>query len=187
MPEEKRLTDLHPGAGAPAVVNCIVETPKGRRNRYELDKATGLMKLDKHLFSASHYPGDYGFVPRTMDADGEPIDVLVMVNEPTFPGCLIEARVIGGLRLKATDRAVDSEGRPAFAGGDYKVLAVPHSDPLCAEFNGVDDVPKHFLREVEHFFVSYKQIEGVSVEVGAWDSREAAVEAVRQAMGRGPK
>jgi inorganic pyrophosphatase len=140
-----------PGTNLPSVVNAIVEIPRGRRSKFEVDKATGLLKLDRYLFSSSHYPGDYGFIPQTLAEDGDALDVLVMVNEPTFSGCLIQARVIGLFRM--IDRGVN----------DYKVLGVPNTDPLFDEYGELDDVPKHYLREVEHFFSTYKQLEGVQV------------------------
>src|SRR5262249_23621358 len=110
------------GVDLPSVVNTILEIPKGRRSKFESDKRTGLMRLDRYLFSSSHYPGDYGFIPQTLAEDGDALDVLVMVNEPTFSGCLIETRVVGLFRMK--DRGVN----------DYKVLGVPNTDPLFAEF-----------------------------------------------------
>src|SRR5262245_7212985 len=108
-----RFLDVSPGANVPAVINVIVEIPKGRRSKFEVDKATGLLKLDRYLYSSLMYPGDYGFVPQTLAEDGDPLDALVMVNEPTFSGCLIEARPIG--LFKMTDRAAN----------DFKILAVP--------------------------------------------------------------
>ena len=96
------LFDVFPGSKSPEFVNAIVEIPKGRRSKFEVDKETGLIKLDRYLYSSSHYPGDYGFVPRTLAEDGDALDMLVMVNEPTFSGCLIETRVVGLFRM--TDR-----------------------------------------------------------------------------------
>lgn len=168
--DPRRLVHVHPGTDVPGVVNCIIEIPKGKRNKYEIDKKTGFIKLDRYLYSASHYPGDYGLIPQTLADDADPLDILVMVNEPTFSGCLIEARIVGGFKM--LDRGA----------GDYKVLAVPNSDPLFAEFQDLDDVPKHFLREVEHFFVSYKQLEGVTIEPQGWDHKEAAIEVVRSSI-----
>src|SRR5690606_25304780 len=132
--------DISPGTDIPTVVNTIVEIPQGSRSKFELDKQTGLFKLDRYLFSSLVYPGDYGFVPQTLAEDDDPLDVLVMVNEPTFTGCLIETRVVGLFLMKDRDA------------NDYKVLGVPNSDPLFNEYQDLDDVPSHFLREVEHFF-----------------------------------
>jgi len=160
------------GTHLPSSVNAIVEIPKGRRSKFEVDRATGLMRLDRYLYSSSHYPGDYGFIPQTLAEDDDNLDILVMVSEPTFSGCLIQARVLGLFRM--TDR-----GRH-----DYKVLAVPDSDPLLAEMRDLDDVPRPFLREVEHFFATYKQLEGVTIEVGGWDHAAAAFDEVHASVDR---
>jgi inorganic pyrophosphatase len=160
------------GTQLPSAVNAIVEIPKGHRNKFEVDPATGLMRLDRYLYSSSHYPSDYGFIPQTLAEDGDNLDILVMVSEPTFSGCLIQARVLGLFRM--TDRGVH----------DYKILAVPHSDPLLAEIQDLDDVPKPFLREVEHFFATYKQLEGVTIEVGGWDHAAAAFSEVHASVDR---
>ena len=164
------LFDVFPGSKSPEFVNAIVEIPKGRRSKFEVDKETGLIKLDRYLYSSSHYPGDYGFVPRTLAEDGDALDMLVMVNEPTFSGCLIETRVVGLFRM--TDRGAN----------DYKILGVPNTDPLFDEIRDLEDVPSHYLREVEHFFGTYKQLEGVNVLTQGWASKDAAIEQVRKAM-----
>lgn len=161
-----------PGANIPSVVNAIVEIPKGRRSKFEVDKATGLLKLDRYLFSSSHYPGDYGFIPQTLAEDGDALDVLVMVNEATFSGCLIQARVVGIFRM--TDRGAN----------DFKVLGVPNTDPLFDEYRELENVPRAFLREVEHFFSTYKQLEGVQVKPLGWASRVDAVAEVTAAVAR---
>jgi len=150
------------GPKVPEVVNAIVEIPKGRRSKFEIDKVTGLIKLDRYLYSSLHYPGDYGIIPQTLAEDGDPLDILVMVNEPTFSGCLIEARPIG--LFKMTDKGFN----------DYKVLAVPNSDPIFAEFHDLWRVAPHFLREVEHFFGTYKQLEAATVVTQGWDPAAAA-------------
>ena len=161
-----------PGSDIPHVVHAIIEIPKGRRSKFEVDKRTGLIRLDRYLYSSSHYPGDYGFIPQTLADDGDALDVLVMVNEPTFSGCLIEARVLGLFRM--TDRGAH----------DYKVLAVPHTDPLFAEMRDLEDVPQHYLKEVEHFFSSYKQLEGVKIETQGWSGRDDAIMEVRASCER---
>jgi inorganic pyrophosphatase len=163
---------VSPGTRLPEVVHAIVEIPKGSRNKFEVDKQTGLFRLDRYLYSSSHYPGDYGFIPQTLAEDGDALDVLVMVNEATFTGCLIEARVVGLFRMK--DRGHN----------DYKVLAVPHSDPLFDDFRDLPDVPHHFTREVEHFFGTYKQLEGVKVETLGWDNAAAAFVEVHACVNR---
>lgn len=172
MIRRREYLTVPPGANIPYAVNAIIEIPKGRRSKFELDKKTGLLKLDRYLYSASHYPGDYGFIPQTLAEDDDPLDVLVMVNEPTFSGCLIEARVLGMFRM--IDRGVN----------DFKVFGVPDSDPYFADFHSLDDVPRNFLREVEHFFETYKQLEGADVKSGGWVGREEATAEVRSSVTR---
>jgi inorganic pyrophosphatase len=165
-------TAIPPGPDIPKVVHAIIEIPKGRRSKFEVDKRTGLMRLDRYLYSSSHYPGDYGFIPQTLAEDGDALDVLVMVNEPTFSGCLIATRVLGLFRMK--DRGKN----------DFKVLGVPHTDPLFAEVQKLADVPSHFLREVEHFFGTYKQLEGAHVETMGWGPAEEAFAEVKISVER---
>jgi inorganic pyrophosphatase len=162
--------DLSPGSNPPEIITAVVEIPAGSRNKYELDKESGLIRLDRVLYSAVHYPGDYGFIPRTLAEDGDPCDVLVLLNEPTFPGCQIDARPIGVLRM--LDR-----GEP-----DDKILAVPCHDPFYGEYFDIADIPQHYLREVEHFFGIYKDLEGKRMEVIGWEKSERAAEAVVEAM-----
>jgi inorganic pyrophosphatase len=169
----KSLVHVLPaGTDLPSVVHAIIEIPKGSRNKFEVDKKTGLIRLDRYLYSASHYPGDYGFIPQTLAADGDPLDILIMVNEPTFSGCLIEARVVGMFRM--IDRGAE----------DFKVLGVPNSDPLFEEFKSLDNVPQHFLREVAHFFATYKQLEEVTIEVLGWTGVNDAFEEVKASVKR---
>ena len=150
----------------------IVEIPKGRRTKFEVDKATGLIKMDRYLYSSTMYPGDYGFVPQTLAEDGDPSDILVMVNEPTFSGCLIEARIVGIFKMR-------DKGQ-----NDYKLLAVPNKDPLFCDIKKLEDVPHHFLREVEHFFSTYKHLEGVTIEPLGWASVEDGIIEVRASIDR---
>jgi inorganic pyrophosphatase len=166
------LYTVPPGTNIPTVVNAIIEIPKGHRSKFELDKVTGLFKLDRYLYSSSHYPSDYGFIPQTLAEDGDPLDILVMVNEPTFTGCLIEARVVGMFKMK--DRGAN----------DYKLLGVPHTDPLFSSFKDLADVPPHFLKEVHHFFATYKQLEGVTVEPEGWVSSKEAIDEVACSVAR---
>ena len=164
--------DLPAGPTPPEVVTAVIEIPQGSRNKYELDKDSGLFKLDRVLYSAVHYPGDYGLIPQTLAEDGDPLDILVMVNEATFSGCLIEARVIGLFRMK--DNGFN----------DFKVFAVPNSDPLFADYHELDDVPANFLKEVEHFFATYKQLEGGVIEVGGWAGAKDAIAEVESSVQR---
>jgi inorganic pyrophosphatase len=172
MGRPSRYLDVSPGTDIPHVVNAVVEIPQGSRSKFELDKATGLFKLDRYLFSSLHYPGDYGFIPQTLAEDGDPLDVLVMVNEPTFTGCLIEARVVGLFRMRDRDA------------NDFKVLGVPHSDPLFSEYRDLEDVPSHFLREVEHFFATYKELEGVETQTLGWRPASEAIAEVQASVER---
>jgi inorganic pyrophosphatase len=170
--KRQKYLDVPAGSDIPRVVNAIIEIPKGGRNKYELDKETGLFRLDRYLFASSHYPGDYGLIPQTLAQDGDPLDILVMVNEATFSGCLIEARVIGLFKMK--DNGHD----------DFKVLAVPNSDPLFSEYHELDDVPANFLKEVEHFFATYKQLEGGVIEVQGWAPAKEAIAEVEASVER---
>lgn len=172
MPQRIEYMKIPAGTRIPDRVNAIIEIPKGRRSKFEVDKTTGLMRLDRYLYSSSHYPGDYGFIPQTTAEDNDPLDILVMVNEPTFSGCLIQARVVGLFKMK--DRGSN----------DYKVLGVPDSDPLFGAYNDLEDVPKHFLREVEHFFATYKELEGVTIQTEGWAGAEEAWEEVRASVER---
>jgi inorganic pyrophosphatase len=164
--------DLPPGPHPPEEVTAVIEIPSGSRNKYELDKESGLLRLDRVLYSAVHYPGDYGFIPRTLHEDGDPCDILVLVNEPTFPGCQIDARPIGVLMMR--DR-----GEP-----DDKVLAVPSHDPYYAEYFDIADIPQHYLKEVEHFFHIYKDLEGKRVQTVGWEKSERAMRVISDSITR---
>lgn len=164
--------DLPPGRQPPDVVTAVVEIPGGSRNKYELDKDSGLFRLDRVLYSAVHYPADYGLIPRTLHEDGDPLDVLVYIEQPTFTGCLIDVRPIGVLRM--LDR-----GEP-----DDKIVAVPVADPLTGDYFEVAGLPAHYLREVAHFFGIYKDLEGKRVEVVDWadakDARRVIIESIER-------
>lgn len=169
---ENLWVSLPPGPKVPEVVHVLVEIAKGSRNKYEYDKQLGLFRLDRVLYSPLHYPGDYGLIPQTLAEDGDPLDVLVMVSEPTFVGCVIQARPLGLFRM--VDR-----GTP-----DHKVLAVPATDPLFADTHDLRDVPRHFLAEVAHFFKTYKDLEGIGVEPLGWEPAAAAREEVLSSVER---
>jgi inorganic pyrophosphatase len=162
--------DISPGPNPPEVVHVIVEIPKRSRNKYELHKETGLIRLDRVLYSSLHYPGDYGLIPQTFYDDGDPLDVLVMTNSPTFPGCLLEARPIGLFRM--TDKDLP----------DDKVLAVLENDPFFAEWQDISDIPQHFLAEMGHFFSVYKDLERVRTQALGWEPAAAARQAIRHAI-----
>ncbi len=154
--------ELPPGPDVPDLVNVIVEIPKGSRNKYEYDKEAGAIVLDRVLYSSIHYPGDYGLIPQTYYEDGDPLDILVMVNEPTFSGCIIRARPIGLFRMKDRDEP------------DDKILAVPASDPIFGDYHDIADIPQHFLQEVAHFFAVYKDLEGAHVKTLGWEGATRA-------------
>ena len=164
--------EMEAGPDAPARMNVEVEIPRGSRNKYELDKSTGMFKLDRLLYSAVHYPGDYGFFPRTYAQDDDPLDAIVMTTVPTFPGCVIEVRPIGIFRMTDRDEM------------DEKVLCVPARDPLYDEYRGLGDVAPHYLREVEHFFTVYKDLEGVRVHPMGWEDEHSARGAIVESMAR---
>ena len=164
--------DLSPGVHAPEMVTAIVEIPSGSRNKYELDKESGLLRLDRVLFSAVHYPGDYGFIPRTLHEDGDPLDILIAIDEPTFPGCQVDVRPIGVLRM--LDR-----GEP-----DDKIIAVGANDPRRGEYFDIADFPQHYLAEIEHFFSIYKDLEGKRVEILGWGKSADAIKVVEESIVR---
>jgi inorganic pyrophosphatase len=137
-------------------VEVLIEIPKGSRNKYEYDKKTGMIRFDRMLFSAVHYPSDYGFIVNTLAQDGDALDALVLVWEPTFPGCLIEARPVGLFNMW------DEKGR------DEKILCVPVNDPLWNHINSLEDAPPHLLKEIEHFFTIYKDLEEKKTGVEGW-------------------
>src|SRR4051812_24887071 len=152
--------------------DVTIEIPKGQRNKYELDHATGRIRLDRMLFTSTRYPADYGYIEETLGMDGDPLDALVLLEEPTFPGCLITCRAIGMFRM--TDEK----------GGDDKVLTVPATDPRVAHLQDINDVSEFDRLEIQHFFETYKDLEpGKSVEGAEWVGRaeaEAEIEASRQ-------
>ena len=144
-------------------VEVVIEIPKGQRNKYEMDHATGRIRLDRMLFTSTRYPSDYGFIEDTLADDGDPLDALVLLDEPTFPGCLITARVIGMFRMRDEN------------GADNKVLCVPAGDPRMEHLRDIHHVPEFDRLEIQHFFEVYKELEpGKSVEGSAWADRAAA-------------
>jgi len=154
-------------------VEVTIEIPKGQRNKYEMDHATGRIRLDRLLFTSTRYPADYGFIEDTLADDGDPLDALVILEEPTFPGCLITCRVIGMFRMR------DEKGL------DDKVLCVPAGDPRMAHLKDIDDVPKFDRLEIQHFFEVYKDLEpGKSVQAEAWADRKAAESVVEECRER---
>jgi inorganic pyrophosphatase len=154
-------------------VEVVVEIPRGSRNKYEMDHDSAEIWLDRMLFTATQYPADYGFVPQTLAEDGDPLDALVILDEPTFPGCHIRVRPVAVFWMRDE------------AGPDAKLLCVPATDPRFEQIRDVADLPPHLLDEIDHFFSVYKDIEpNKSVEIRGWEDAAAAAAAVTDARER---
>ena len=151
---------------------CLVEIPKGSRNKYEYDHEMDVIKLDRFLFSSMVYPTDYGFIPDTLGQDEDPLDAMVLVSEPTFPGCVIEVKAIALFRME-DDKGIDD-----------KVLCVPLTDPAWNTLETLEDVPKQLRDEIAHFFSVYKDLEQKKVNVDGWYSREEALEEIEASRQR---
>ncbi len=157
-------------------VEAVVEIPRGSRNKYEFDHERGVFRLDRVLYSSVHYPTDYGFIPGTLSLDGDPLDVLVVVDEAAFTGCHVRARPIGTLIM------VDEKGE------DEKILAVPHDDPRFTQTRRLSDLGSHWLLEISAFFRTYKELQGVQTEVRDWrdvDDAWKIIEACRKRLTAG--
>ncbi|HEX7358926.1 MAG TPA: inorganic diphosphatase [Bryobacteraceae bacterium] len=179
-----KLYDIDPGPDSPEIVRAIIEIPRGSANKYEYDKALEVFRLDRALYSPMHYPGDYGFIPGTLAEDGDPMDILVLVDQPSFTGCLMEARPVGVLNM------VD-QMRP-----DQKILAVPNRNPRFESIHTVDQVFPHVIREIEYFFSIYKELQGMKTKMEGWagprearkvitESRQAYLDNQQAAAGAG--
>jgi inorganic pyrophosphatase len=151
------------------LIEVVVEIPRGSRNKYEFDKERGVVVLDRVLYSSVHYPTDYGFIAGTLALDGDALDALVVVDEPTFPGCHILARPIGVLDMR------DEKGP------DQKILAVPVGDPRFSGIFDLNDIGQHWLREIENFFQTYKALEDKWTDVVGWENAAAAVRVIHEA------
>jgi len=161
------------GTGRETVVQVVVEIPKGSRNKYEFDHETGRIRLDRTLFSPVHYPTDYGFVPGTLAEDGDPLDAMVAVSEPTFPGCLIPVKPVALFKMR------DEKGV------DDKVVCVPLADPNWQGIEELEDLPPQLRAEISNFFDVYKTLEpGKDVTVEGWFSRSDAMIALDEAQRR---
>jgi inorganic pyrophosphatase len=154
------------------LLHVMVEIPKGSRNKYEYDEELDAIKLDRYLFSSVVYPTDYGFIPETWALDDDPLDAMVCVTEPTFPGCMIPVKPIALFRM------TDDHGE------DAKILCVPFMDPNWNTLETLDDLPARLQDEIEHFFSIYKQPEGKEVTVDGWYSREDALEEIEKSRER---
>jgi inorganic pyrophosphatase len=153
--------------------DVTIEIPKGQRNKYEVDHETGRIRLDRMLFTATRYPADYGFIEGTLGEDGDPLDALVLLEEPTFPGCLVLCRAIGMFRMRDE------------AGGDDKVLCIPSKDPRVSHIRDLTDVSEFDRLEIQHFFETYKDLEpGKSVEGAHWAGRQDAEAEIEESRRR---
>ena len=162
--------DIDPAEVTPVDFTAVIEIPKGSSCKYELDKKTGIMRLDRVLYTATHYPANYGFIPRTYADDGDPLDVLVICSEPIYPMTLVQAYPIGNMRM------VD--------GGklDDKIIAIPHSDPNYNNIKDIDELPAHIFDEIMHFFTVYKQLERKQTDVQSLSGRENAIKIIQDAI-----
>jgi inorganic pyrophosphatase len=163
------LEALPIGEDAPGLVNVVVEVPVGSRNKYEYEPELGVIMRDRVLPGNVRFPADYGFVPSTESADGEPLDAMVAAYDPVFPGCVIRVRVVGALEM---DEGGETE---------YNIFAVPDDDPRFNDIEALEDMPEQNLREIEQFFVAFKRLEGdEEAEVRGWCGREEAQEIIRR-------
>jgi len=154
-------------------VEIVVEVPQGSRNKYEMDPASGRIRLDRMLFTSTRYPLDYGFIPHTLAEDGDPLDAMILLGEPAFPGCSVTARPVGVFWMN------DEHGP------DAKIFAVPAHDPRYANLQDMDDVPGHLCLEITQFFDVYKELEpGKSTDVRGWQDRAAAEQVIADALAR---
>jgi inorganic pyrophosphatase len=163
---------LPTGDAAPAEVNAVIEIARGDTNKYEYDKELNVFRLDRNLYSPVHYPGDYGFIPSTLSDDGDPLDVLVLVDAPSFTGCVMTVRPIGVLKM------VDQNQE------DEKILAVGLNNPVFKEVNDYRNIYPHLLREIEHFFSVYKELESKTTRILGWDDAEKARAIVNECRDR---
>ncbi len=164
------LHDIEVGNDVDDYFPTVIEIPRGSKCKYELDKKTGLLRLDRVLYSAVHYPANYGFIPKTHAGDDDPLDVLVLMQEPVHPLTVVRARAIGGFRM--VDKGIDD-----------KIVAVAIDDPAFADYTSAEQLPAHVLAELRRFFQDYKQLEGGKPpEVADFYDRTRAIEVIREAL-----
>ncbi|MDF9867223.1 inorganic pyrophosphatase [Bacilli bacterium PM5-3] len=154
------------------IVEALIEIPQGSQNKYEVDKDKDRIILDRPLYSAMLYPAEYGYIENTLAKDGDPIDILVFASFPTFPGCIIESRIVGMLEM--TDSGDE----------DVKLIAVSNRDPRFSHVKSLEDLPPHYLTEVRHFFDTYKELQKKKVETGAWQDVEVALKYLEDSIER---
>ena len=164
------LKNIPTGASSPDIVNALIEIPKGSKNKYEYNIDLGVFQLDRVLYSSMHYPEAYGFIPSTLYDDGDPVDVLVFIDQPLHVGILVEVRPVGILRMR------DEKG------SDDKIISVAIHDPTYSPITDLRQLPRHLLVEVEHFFTSYKLLEGKHVMSFGWNGANAARRAIVKAQ-----
>jgi inorganic pyrophosphatase len=167
---------LHPWHGAsygdkaPQVVNGLIEIPQGSKTKYEIDKKTGLLKLDRIIYSSFHYPINYGFIPQTLGKDGDPLDILVLCSESIQPLCLVEANVIGNMQM--IDTGVQ----------DDKIIAVAAKDPSVNHITDMSQIPQHFIAVLKNYFEQYKVLENKKVEIDHFQDKETAYQVINEAI-----
>lgn len=161
---------VDPGENAPRVVNAVIEIPQGSRQKYEIDKPSGLLKLDRVIYSSFYYPTNYGFIPQTYGDDKDPLDVLVISSMSIQPLCLVQAKVIGVMQM--------IDGGDA----DDKVIAVANNDPGVNYINNIEEMPKHFFSELRQFFEEYKKLENKTVSVNEFQDKATALKIVEEAI-----
>lgn len=172
----RTTTVLHPWHGAtygdktPNIVNALIEIPQGSRTKYEIDKKTGLLKLDRVIFSSFHYPVNYGFIPQTFGLDNDPLDILVLCSQSIQPLCLVEATVIGNMQM------IDSGDK------DDKIIAVATKDPSVNHISEIDELPPHFINELRNYFEQYKVLEDKTVQIDAFQSKEEAYRIIEESI-----
>ncbi|MBN9351907.1 MAG: inorganic diphosphatase [Chitinophagaceae bacterium] len=161
---------VSPGANAPKQVNVLIEISKGTKSKYEVDKETGLLRLDRVIYSSFHYPINYGFIPQTLGQDGDPLDILVMCTESIQPLCLVEATVLGNMQMIDTG-AIDD-----------KIIAVATKDPGVNYIDSLDKFPQHFLSVLSNFFEQYKVLENKEVKIRDFEPQERAFEIINESI-----
>jgi len=161
---------VHCGENAPAKVNAVIEISQGSRSKYEVDKNSGLLRLDRVIYSSFHYPINYGFIPQTLGQDGDPLDILVLCSQPIQPLCLVEANVIGNMQM------IDSGTL------DDKIIGVATKDPSVNHYSKVEDLPQHFLLELRNFFEQYKVLENKKVEIDNFQDKNTAYKVIDEAI-----
>ncbi len=164
--------DVSPKRITPEDFLCVVEIPKGSKKKYELDKETGLMILDRILYTSTHYPANYGFIPRTYGDDGDPLDVLLICAEQLEPMTLVRAFPIGVITMKDNGR------------DDEKIIAIPFNDPNYNHYTDIDQLPSHIFEEMRHFFTVYKNLENKATVVDEVSPRETALKVIAEAIDR---